>query len=175
VISIAQTLFIMSVPLLFATLGALISERAGVLAVFMDGAITLSGFIAIAVTMATGNPLSGFITSAILTTGLLMVLAWFTEHTRANPFLVGLSVNFLASGITSWLSSHLFGTRGVIALADSGVHWRIPGILSVAAALFVTIIVWWTLPIPFSVSDYPPAARPRRYSPSGGAIPPATA
>lgn len=144
-ISIAQTLFIMSVPLLFATLGALISERAGVLAVFMDGAITLSGFIAIAVTMATGNPLSGFITSAILTTGLLMVLAWFTEHTRANPFLVGLSVNFLASGITSWLSSHLFGTRGVIALADSGVHWRIPGILSVAAALFVTIIVWWTL------------------------------
>ncbi|HOU37278.1 MAG TPA: ABC transporter permease, partial [Treponemataceae bacterium] len=62
-ISIAQTLFIMSVPLLFATLGALISERAGVLAVFMDGAITLSGFIAIAVTMATGNPLSGFITS----------------------------------------------------------------------------------------------------------------
>ena len=156
----------MSVPLLFATLGALISERAGVLAVFMDGAITLSGFIAIAVTIATGNPLSGFITSAILTTGLLMVLAWFTEHTRANPVLVGLSVNFLASGITSWLSSHLFGTRGVMPWLIPGAL-RIPGILSVAAALFVTIIDGGRLPIPFSVSDYPPADRPRRYSPSG--------
>ncbi len=138
-----QTVLIMAAPLLFATLGALVSERAGVLAVFMDGAITLSGFITIAVIMATGNPALGFIVSATITISLLSALAWFNEITRANPFLVGLSVNFLAAGITSWLSSRIFETRGVIALTDTGFSWRLPGMAAVVTAFFSTILVWW--------------------------------
>ncbi len=144
-IYVLQTLFVMSVPLLFATLGALISERAGVLAVFMDGAITLSGFIVIAVTITTGNPVLGFLCSSLLTTGILMLLAWFAEHTRANPFLVGLSVNFLATGATSWFSSRLFGTRGVVTLAEADIAGKIPGSWSVAVALVAAILVWWFL------------------------------
>lgn len=133
----------MAAPLLMATLGALVSERAGVLAVFMDGAITLSGFITITVIMTTGNPVAGFIVSAIVIMALLSALAWFSELTRANPFLVGLSVNFLSAGITSWLSSRIFGTRGVIALAETGFSWRLPGMLAVVAALCASILVWW--------------------------------
>lgn len=144
-ISTVQTILIMSAPLLFATLGALVSERAGVLAVFMEGAITLSGFIAIAVIMATGNPVLGFIVAATITIILLASLAWFSERTRANPFLVGLSVNFLSAGITSWLSSRFFGTRGVIALSDTGIPGNLPGMLTVAAALCTTVIIWWVL------------------------------
>lgn len=139
------TILIMTSPLLFATLGALVSERAGVLAVFMDGAITLSGFIAIAVIMATGNPALGFGTAAIITIALLSALAWFSERTRANPFLVGLSVNFLSPGVTSWLSSRFFGTRGVIALAETGFAWRLPGMVTVFTAVGSTILVWWIL------------------------------
>jgi len=110
----------MAAPLLFATLGALATEYTGVLAVFMDGAITFAGFICIAVTGATGNPWLGFAAAAACTVALLYTAAKITEFTRANPFLTGLSVNLLVAGVTSWMSAAWYGTRGVVALSTLG-------------------------------------------------------
>jgi simple sugar transport system permease protein len=110
----------MAAPLLFATLGALATEYAGVLAVFMEGAITFAGFVCVAVTGATKNPALGFAAAAVTTVALLFIVSRFTERTKANPFLTGLSVNLFAAGITSWLSAAIYGTRGVIALPDAG-------------------------------------------------------
>ncbi len=113
----------MAAPLLFATLGALLSEHAGVLAVFMEGAISLSAFLCIAFTIATGNAASGFILSAAFTTTLLAVIAVYTEKTASNPFLSGLAVNLLSAGVTSLCSVVFFSTRGVIPLpADLGAY-----------------------------------------------------
>lgn len=107
-------------PLMLATIGALFSEHAGVLAVFMDGAITLSAFICIAVTFYTGNAYIGFAAAATLTVLILLLAGWYTHVSRANPFLIGLAINLLATGLTSLFSSILFGTRGVIALPAEG-------------------------------------------------------
>jgi len=104
-------------PLLFAALGALASEYAGVLAVFMEGTITLAGFVCIAVTGATGNPAAGIACAALASMALLLSVALFTEKTRANPFITGLAVNFLAAGLIPRLSIAWFGTQGVIPLA----------------------------------------------------------
>ncbi len=129
------TIVLMSVPLVFATLGALVSERAGVLAVFMDGAITLSGCVAVAVTLATGNATAGFLTACLATVALLFAIAVFTERTGANPFLTGLSVNLLSVGLTSWLSASLFGTRGVVDLAERGLVVSYPEVPVAVLAL----------------------------------------
>lgn len=131
----------MAAPLLFATLGALCSEYAGVLAVFMDGAITFAGFVCIAVTGATGSPLAGFAAAAVSTILLLFGVARFTEYTKANPFLTGLSVNLFVSGITSWLSSAWYGTRGVITLASLGVSASIPRNLGFPAAVGAALLI----------------------------------
>lgn len=131
----------MSAPLLFATLGALVTEKAGVLAVFMDGAITLSGCLAVAFTLATGSPLAGFAAAALCTVILLFAVALFTERTGANPFLAGLSVNLFAAGLTSWLSSSLFGTRGVVDLASRGVAVDVPDQAVTAAAFACAVIL----------------------------------
>ncbi len=109
-----------SAPLLFAALGALATEYAGVLAVFMDGAINLAAFICIAVTAATGSPLAGFAAAAAGTIVFVGAAALYTEATGANPFLTGLSLNLFSAGITSLLSTLVFGTRGVVPLPFSG-------------------------------------------------------
>jgi simple sugar transport system permease protein len=127
----ALTILSMTGPLLFATLGALVSEHAGVLAVFLDGAITLSGFICIAVTALTGSAVAGALAAAAGTVLLLALVAIFNEKTGANPFITGLAVNLLAAGLTSWLSVLLFGTRGVVALP---FRVALPGALSPGAA-----------------------------------------
>ncbi len=125
----------MAAPLLFATLGALATEYAGVLAVFMDGAITFAGFICIAVTGATGNPWLGFVAAATCTVALLYSVAKITEYTKANPFLTGVSVNLLVAGVTSWMSAAWYGTRGVVALSTMGTVVTFPRGLAFPAAL----------------------------------------
>jgi simple sugar transport system permease protein len=107
---------IYATPLLLASLGALASERAGVLAVFMDGAITLAGCVAVTAAHATGSAGLGLASALMATVGLLALVAVFTEKTGANPFLTGLSVNLLSGGLTSWISASVFGTRGVVEL-----------------------------------------------------------
>lgn len=132
-----------STPLLFATLGALVSERAGVLAVCMDGAINIAGFLAIAFTIYTGDPVMGFIIACAITMATLALLALFSEKTGANPFLVGLSVNLFSAGLTSWLSSSLFGTRGVIALSEFSRQIILPHHVSIWGAWICVGIVYF--------------------------------
>lgn len=135
----------MTAPLLFATLGALCTEYAGVLAVFMDGAITFAGFICIAVTGATGNPYAGFACAVIGTVTLLFAVARFTEYTKANPFITGLSVNLLVSGITSWLSASWYGTRGVVALSTLGISVHFPRHRAFPAAIVACLLLAFLL------------------------------
>ncbi len=107
-------------PLLFATLGALVTDYAGVLAVFMEGTITIAAFACAAATALTGNPFLGIAFSVCVTTILLVAVALFTERYRANPFITGIAVNFLSIGIVPWFSSLAFGTRGVVPLERTG-------------------------------------------------------
>lgn len=135
VLGAISAILVMAGPLLFATLGAIVSEYAGVLAVFMDGAITLSGFICIAVTAATGNAFAGALAAIAGTVLLLALVALFNEKTGANPFITGLAVNLLAAGLTSWLSVLMFKTRGVIALATQEIaHHSNPAARTIMAA-----------------------------------------
>jgi len=143
--SLIPAILTMAAPLLFATLGALVSEYAGVLAVFMDGAITLAAFACIAVTSVTGSALAGFFAAVGATVFLLYLIARFNEATGANPFITGLSVNLLANGLTSWLSSLLFGTRGVIALSSSVTLIAFPRGTAAIAALAATLVLAFIL------------------------------
>lgn len=132
----------MSAPLLYATLGALVTEHAGVLAVFMDGAISFSAFVCVAVTYATGNSVLGFLAAAAATVLLLALIARFNETTGANPFITGLAVNLLSAGLTSWLSVVIFRTRGVVALPPAFSPSAATGANAVFAALpFIAAIV----------------------------------
>jgi simple sugar transport system permease protein len=136
---------VISAPLLFATLGALCTEYTGVLAVFMDGAITFSGFVCIAVTGATGNPFIGFLGAVLATGALLFAVARFNEATGANPFLTGLAVNLFVSGITSWLSAAWYGTRGVIALSSLGTSVSFPRNFSFPVAVVAAFVIAFLL------------------------------
>ncbi len=167
----ALSIVVFSAPLLLATLGALVSERAGVLAVFMDGAISLAGFACVAVSAATGNAALGFLAAVAATVAVLAGVALFNESTGANPFITGLAVNLLATGATSWLSARIFGTRGVVPLAD--------GISNFASARPVFIVAPYLAAIALSVlfrhtsfglnlaatGEEPNAARARGVSP----------
>lgn len=108
-------ILVSAVPLLLASSGALVSELAGVMAVFIEGIINLSAFLFYTLTDISGNSMISALLSCLICMSLLCFVSIFTEKTGANPFLAGLAVNLFSAGIISLLSSLIYKTQGVLS------------------------------------------------------------
>ncbi|MGA1367382.1 MAG: ABC transporter permease [Blastocatellia bacterium] len=108
---IASTLRL-STPLIFAALGGLWSERAGVINIALEGMMLAGAFSAAAVTALTGNAWVGV--GAALLAGLMV--AWIhasaTITWRADHVVSGTAINLLLLGIPALLSGAIFGSTG---------------------------------------------------------------
>ena len=104
-----------SCPLLLCSLGALFTEYAGCLALFMDGLVSFSAFMTYAFTLATGSPLLGSLASSFCSLLITLLFSIIIERFRANRFIAAIAMNLLFSALTSCLSWVFFGTRGVLA------------------------------------------------------------
>ncbi|MDI9386592.1 MAG: ABC transporter permease [Spirochaetota bacterium] len=108
------SILILSSPLLLASFGALVSENAGVMAVFIDGIISLSAFLFFSFTVLFQNPVYAAILTLFLSSLLLLASSFYATKTKANPFLVGLAINLLSTGLIALFSSIFFHTQGVL-------------------------------------------------------------
>lgn len=106
-------------PLLVAGLGALWSERAGVLNIALEGQMLAGALAAVLVAHFTGNLVLAL--GAVLVFGALtgLVLAWGTLDLGADPFIAALGLNLLLPALAGWVSFSLFGNLGVIRLGTS--------------------------------------------------------
>ena len=96
-------------PLLFAALGGILSERAGVFAVGLEGMMLTGAFAGIIATHALGHAGFGLLASAVGGAALAAVVAIATVRFCADQMVTGLAVNILALGLTSFLLRGLFG------------------------------------------------------------------
>ncbi len=104
----------MATPILLAALGGLLTELAGVLNIALEGLMLVGAFSAILITELTGSILLGSIGAALSGVILAYLFGFITLRFKANIFITGLAVNLFAIGITNYLSSVIFGTKGVI-------------------------------------------------------------
>lgn len=131
-------------PLILCSLGALFSEYAGCLALFLDGLVSFSAFLFYAFTIGTGSPVLGGVlaclTAVVITLGFSAVI----ERFRANRFIAAIAMNLLFGALTSCLSWLFFGTRGVLA-ADVFKFSAEPARLTTVfiSLLFVAMAVWF--------------------------------
>lgn len=111
-------ILILSTPLLLISVGALFSELCGILAVFCDGIVNLSGFLFFLFTYLTNNIYLGIIISISITCLFIFFISCLTEKLKANPFLIGLSINLFSTGLIQILSQNIFNTQGVLILQE---------------------------------------------------------
>ena len=110
----SSAIFKGAAPLIFAMLGALLTEYTGALAVFMEGAIIFSGFIATLVIISTGSISLAFLTSTTLVMLIVAISsALFVNKWKANPFLVGLALNLFAQGVCSFYANNFSSTHTI--------------------------------------------------------------
>lgn len=108
---IASTLRL-ATPLIFAAIGGLYSERAGVINIALEGIMLAGAFTAAVVTFYAGNPWVGILAAiaAGVLIGLLHGAATITF--RADQVVSGTAINILFLGVPALLSGALFDTTG---------------------------------------------------------------
>ena len=93
--------------LLFAAIGEIFAERAGVLNLGVEGMMLMGAVAGFSTTVSTGNPWLGVI-MAMLAGGLISLLhAIVTIHFRADQVVSGLALTFLGSGLARVLGEGL--------------------------------------------------------------------
>jgi len=102
-----------SAPLILAALGGLLTFKAGILNIALDGFMIVAAFTGVAFTYATGS-LSAGVMAAILASMLLSaLLVLFNLRFKAHIFIAGVAVIFIAQSLTSLLLQGIFGQEGI--------------------------------------------------------------
>ena len=107
-------------PLILCSIGALFSEYAGCLALFLDGLVSFSAFLFYTFSTATGSQVAGGIQACLSSVLITLGFSAVVEKGRANRFIAAIAMNLLFGAMTSCLSWALFGTRGVLAAGTAG-------------------------------------------------------
>ncbi|MGH6979861.1 MAG: ABC transporter permease [Stellaceae bacterium] len=96
-------------PLMWAALGGIISERAGVFAIGLEGMMLAGAFGAAVATLLSGIPFLGVLAASACGAAMGLAIAVVTVRYGADNIVTGLSANILAIGLTSFLVRAIIG------------------------------------------------------------------
>ncbi|MCW2835498.1 MAG: beta-methylgalactoside transporter inner rane component [Nocardioides sp.] len=97
----------LAVPLVFGALGGVLGERAGVVNIAIDGQLLLGAFAAAIVGSATGSPWAGLAAAMLAGALVAVVLGVFAITYLVDQVIVGVVLNVLVIGLTSFLFSQV--------------------------------------------------------------------
>jgi simple sugar transport system permease protein len=101
--------------LLFATIGEIFAERAGVLNLGVEGMMLIGAMSAFSTTVATGNPWLGLLVAMFFAGVISQVHAFITITLQADQVVSGLALTFLGTGISLVLGEGL-SKAGTVSL-----------------------------------------------------------
>jgi simple sugar transport system permease protein len=137
-------------PLVFAALGGLFSERAGVVNIGLEGMMLTGAFFAIWGADVTGTWTAG-LAIGIASGALLGLLhAFFSITLRADQIVGGTAINLIALGLTTYLFIKLYGAEGTptgissIPNVSLGFLDDVPGIGDFLQQVFgrLNLLIW---------------------------------
>lgn len=97
----------LAVPLVFGALGGVLGERAGVVNIAIDGQLLFGAFAAAVVSSMTGSPWPGLLAAAVAGALVALVLGLFAISYFVDQIIVGVVLNVLVIGITSFMFSQV--------------------------------------------------------------------
>lgn len=143
-------------PLALAALGALLSERAGVLNLGIEGIMLVGAVTAFLATDTSGSPLLGLLAGVLAGAAFTAIHAFLSITMRANQIVSGLALVIFGTGIATFLGQGIegrpLGTRlprtSIVGLGDLPVLGPVlfsqdvvvygTWVVVVAAALYLT-------------------------------------
>jgi general nucleoside transport system permease protein len=116
----------MAVPLVLAGLGETYSEKSGILNIGLEGIMLFGAFASFITAHLTNSIPLGL--AAGMTAGCLIALlhAFMSITCRADQTVSGLSINFLVSGLTSYLFLMIFGKTTTLPVCPTVSEHAVP-------------------------------------------------
>ncbi|PWM44018.1 MAG: ABC transporter permease [Clostridiales bacterium] len=108
-------------PILFATMAVLISDRAGVVNISIEGTMLLSSLMGVVGSAFTGSAWIGLLVAVVSGIAFAYMLSFFHLRLKTDIILTGIALNLFASGFTVFLLYMLTGDKGVSTKLPSQV------------------------------------------------------
>lgn len=99
-------------PVVLATLGETISEKAGVINLSLDGSILLSAMVAFAIAYETGSLLAGFAAAALAGAVISLVIVVFSLYLNQNQVAVGFVLTLMMRDLAYFLGNDYSRLQG---------------------------------------------------------------
>ncbi|MBU9720830.1 MULTISPECIES: ABC transporter permease [Bacillaceae] len=183
---IIPTAIFAATPLIFTALGGLFSERAGVVNIGLEGLMVMGAFSGIVFTLlfeslgfGAASPWVALVMAMLIGAIFSLFHAVASITFRADQIVSGVALNFLAVGLTVFLTREIFGRgqtdyiserifrENILFLSDIPVvgNWFFSNIYptSIVSLVFVLVVWYVVFKTPFglrlrSVGEHPMAA-----------------
>lgn len=135
----------LATPLIFAALGGLFSERAGVINIALEGLMLTGAFVAAVATYELHNPYVGFLCGITAGAFVALIYAVAVIKFEADQVVAGFAITMLMLGLPAVISSRLYDSAG--STQQIAREFLIPNFynrVSLASILaFVLVPVCW--------------------------------
>ncbi len=129
-----------STPILFAALGELVVERAGVLNLGVEGMMITGALAGFAAAYHTGSPLLGFAAAALAGALIAMPFAALTQFLLSNQVASGLALTLFGLGLAALFGKPMEGVKApAMSPGPLGLNWI------VWLGLAMVPAIWWFL------------------------------
>lgn len=106
----------LSVPLIFGAMSGIVCERSGIINIAIEGQLLFGAFAAAVIASLAAQPYLGLVAAPIAGALVGALLAWFAVQYHVNQIIIGVVLNTLVLGLTSFFFSTL--------LADNKETWN---------------------------------------------------
>ena len=103
----------LTTPILLAGLGALITDRAGVMNIGLEGIMLCAALAGVIGSAMTQNAFLGFLFALLVGMALGLLMAYFAIHLKTDMVLTGIAMNLLASGGTVFVLYAVANDKGM--------------------------------------------------------------
>jgi len=102
----------LATPILLAALGGVVSERAGVINIALEGCMLVGAFFGVVAADQSHSVVVALVAAMAVGAGLAAIHAVAAIHLRSDQIVSGMALNILALGLTSYLDYQFYGTTG---------------------------------------------------------------
>jgi ABC-type uncharacterized transport system permease subunit len=139
--------------LLYATVGEIVGERAGVVNLGLEGIMLIGAATGFAAAALTGNPYIGIVAAALAGAAANLIFAYLVIGCRANQLATGLSLMFFGIGLSALVGRPFVGAviNGLPSLPLFGLRLEGVGarVLSYDVLVYLAVptatLSWWLL------------------------------
>lgn len=126
VVSLLSGGLMFATPLVFGALSGIVCERSGIINIAIEGQMLCGAFAGIVTASTFSNPWMGLIGAPIAGVLISLLLGLFTIKFRTDNIVVGVVLNTLALGVTSFLFSTLLSDNPALNKPNGLPSIRIP-------------------------------------------------